>query len=411
MSKSQILNVPLGLIVPSADNPRRDFGDIAALAERISATGGLPVNPIVVVADGDVYRIVDGERRWRALKTLHADGFEVPVVSFGDPCEAHEAVAMLATDDKLRLTDAESVRGFQTALTLGVDEQSVARAVNRSVGDVRKARSVVDQAGEQTSIDQLVAAAEFEGDDRKAVLGAAPGKWEATAERIRQRLREEAEVAELAAAIDALVRDGRAERFEERPKSDWFFVFTVGTAAELESTVARKGDEELAVCPAAYHDGWWTVLRKFEDPGQEPETEEEREARELSERRDSAFRSLKNSLARFAATHAGAPHLQEVAGRLRRTEGYSYAGDILRRQLLDIGCDALVVDDLLCCRASMYEVALQMLRSGNAWWEWTLAYLHPAIDDGYEPSDEDFWLLAQAADECDAQAEKEEDGE
>lgn len=52
--------VRLGDIRPSEQNPREDFGDIGALARSIEATGGEPLNPPVVVADGNVYRIVDG---------------------------------------------------------------------------------------------------------------------------------------------------------------------------------------------------------------------------------------------------------------------------------------------------------------------------------------------------------------
>lgn len=59
--------VSLADIRPSKENPRSDFGDIAALADSIRATGNEPVNPPVVVRDGNVYRIVDGERRYRAF--------------------------------------------------------------------------------------------------------------------------------------------------------------------------------------------------------------------------------------------------------------------------------------------------------------------------------------------------------
>ena len=58
-------------VFPDEKNPRKDFGDIAALAESCMLNAlnpGEPVNPIVVVADGGIYRIVDGERRFKAIK-------------------------------------------------------------------------------------------------------------------------------------------------------------------------------------------------------------------------------------------------------------------------------------------------------------------------------------------------------
>lgn len=70
-------SVRLGDIRPSSQNPREDFGDIGALARSIEATGGEPLNPPVVVADGNVYRIVDGERRYRALSSIYGEDREV----------------------------------------------------------------------------------------------------------------------------------------------------------------------------------------------------------------------------------------------------------------------------------------------------------------------------------------------
>lgn len=66
-------SVRLGDIRPSEQNPREDFGDIGALARSIEATGGEPLNPPVVVADGNVFRIVDGERRYRALSSIYGE--------------------------------------------------------------------------------------------------------------------------------------------------------------------------------------------------------------------------------------------------------------------------------------------------------------------------------------------------
>ena len=52
-------------VYPDEKNPRKDFGDIAALAESCMLNAlnpGEPVNPIVVVEDGGIYRIVDATR-------------------------------------------------------------------------------------------------------------------------------------------------------------------------------------------------------------------------------------------------------------------------------------------------------------------------------------------------------------
>lgn len=66
--ESQLIELNLSLIVPDEDQPRKDFSEeaLAALANSIREHGVL--QPIVVVKDGAKYKIVAGERRYRASK-------------------------------------------------------------------------------------------------------------------------------------------------------------------------------------------------------------------------------------------------------------------------------------------------------------------------------------------------------
>lgn len=65
---SDLRNIKIDEIEPDPDQPRRRFDEIALeeLAASIKAHGVL--QPIVVTAHGGGYRIVAGERRWRAAK-------------------------------------------------------------------------------------------------------------------------------------------------------------------------------------------------------------------------------------------------------------------------------------------------------------------------------------------------------
>ena len=67
-SKSQLTELDLTKIMPESDQPRKDFSEeaLAALADSIREHGVL--QPIVVVAEGNKYKIVAGERRYRASK-------------------------------------------------------------------------------------------------------------------------------------------------------------------------------------------------------------------------------------------------------------------------------------------------------------------------------------------------------
>lgn len=198
--------VRLGDIRPSGQNPREDFGDIGALARSIEATGGEPLNPPVVVADGNVFRIVDGERRYRALSSIYGEDREVSALVAESMDEANELVAMLATDDKRQLTEAERARGVQQMLVLGIDEQRIERASRATAGQIRAARKLRGRidAGMQVTLEQLEAASAFDDEkDVEAVLAAGDG-WAGKADSIRRRVkREEAKAEDYDAFGDA----------------------------------------------------------------------------------------------------------------------------------------------------------------------------------------------------------------
>ena len=66
--ESQLVELEIDLIAPDMEQPRKDFSVEAlnALADSIREHGVL--QPIVVVREGEKYKIVAGERRYRASK-------------------------------------------------------------------------------------------------------------------------------------------------------------------------------------------------------------------------------------------------------------------------------------------------------------------------------------------------------
>lgn len=186
-------------VYPDEKNPRKDFGDIAALAESCMLNAinpGEPVNPIVVVEDGGIYRIVDGERRYKAmcrnkLKRCHA-------VVCSDLDEANAMVAMVATDDKQQLSDIERSRGVQQMLLLGVDPEKVERAgriPKGSAAKLRRARAAVDDAGDDMTLDRMLAIAEFQElgdvDAVERLSSCRESEWQEVARAERDRRRDD----------------------------------------------------------------------------------------------------------------------------------------------------------------------------------------------------------------------------
>lgn len=291
--------VRLGDIRPSEQNPREDFGDIGALARSIEATGGEPLNPPVVVADGNVYRIVDGERRYRALSSIYGEDREVSALVADTMDEANELVAMLATDDKRQLTEAERARGVQQMLVLGVDEQRIERASRATAGQIRAARKLRGRidAGVQVTLEQLEAASAFDDEkDVEAVLAAGEG-WAGKADQIRRRNeREEAKAEDYDAFGDAGIPVVK-EKPEGFAYADW--ANCGAAAANLEAKEFAAGT--VAVWKGSY---WDLFAPKGGDDAEPEKTEDEIRAEQEAAREKAALEELYRSLIGFITSGA-----------------------------------------------------------------------------------------------------------
>lgn len=397
-------SVRLGDIRPSGQNPREDFGDIGALARSIEATGGEPLNPPVVVADGNVFRIVDGERRYRALSSLYGEDREVSALVADTMDEANELVAMLATDDKRQLTEAERARGVQQMLVLGVDEQRIERASRATAGQIRAARKLRGSIeGRQVTLEQLEAASAFDDErDVEAVLAAGDG-WAGKADQIRRRNeREEAKAEDYDAFGDAAT-PVVTEQPEGFNYTDWV---NVGLAA---GKLERK--EFAAGTVAVWKGSYWDLYEPDDGSGAGPEkTEEEIRAEQEAEREKAALEELYRSLIGFVASGAFAMSkdlMMEV--RVGREDPSALlaamGGD---SNVENEGRFGAVRDEfarnLKACKPSEYEAgcwlmaaAKDMAQLDNRWGgddaEAWLDHYDIFLSAGFEPGEEDVWLM------------------
>lgn len=292
--------VRLGDIRPSGQNPREDFGDIGALARSIEATGGEPLNPPVVVADGNVYRIVDGERRYRALSSIYGEDREVSALVAESMDEANELVAMLATDDKRQLTEAERARGVQQMLVLGIDEQRIERASRATAGQIRAARRLRGSIeGRQVTLDQLEAASAFDDEkDVEAVLAAGDG-WAGKADSIRRRVeREEAKAEDYDAFGDAGIPVVK-ERPEGSVYVDWIRLGLAGS---------KLGGMDVTPGTVAVAESMGWRLYAPDDGAMPEKTEEEIRAEQEAEREEVALKDLYRRMVGFITSGAFTMH-------------------------------------------------------------------------------------------------------
>lgn len=398
--------VRLGDIRPSGQNPREDFGDIGALARSIEATGGEPLNPPVVVADGNVFRIVDGERRYRALSSLYGEDREVSALVADTMDEANELVAMLATDDKRQLTEAERARGVQQMLVLGVDEQRIERASRATAGQIRAARKLRGRigAGVQVTLEQLEAASAFNDEvDVEAVLAAGDG-WAGKADQIRRRIeRDEAKAEDYDALGDAGI-----PVVKERPDGSIYVLWACyGTVAkELEGLDIAPGT--VAVNTGS---GWYLYGPDDGSGGQAEKTEEEIIAEQEAKREDAALVDLYRRMVDFVLHEApGRTRELEDAVRAARTDPLFYVSDLLADGGDCDSAEAAVMEAFYGrCGASSpsaYEIGFwwmgtaRSMRMLNSRWrgddaEGWLEHWEIVRSAGFRTGGDDEWLLAR----------------
>ena len=306
-------------IWPDPKNPRRDFGDVEALAATFGLNPerpGEPVNPIVVVPHGHgkaggepIYMIVDGERRYRAMRTLRGDEGEVTCILCENMDEANAMVSMLATDDKAALTEEERSRGVQQMLLLDVPFEKVERAARLGKGQAAKVKlgaALAADRARQMTLAQLEAMCEFEGDpDALGELRDAGEGWERVADRLRAKRKSDAERAALEAACAA----AGVELAEGRPDGAAFaWEAEVGEPDGVADAAAGM-PEGFVACLRDKWQGWRVELyAPREEPAPDPEEEARREReRELLSAISAAEEAQRAWYASRAADPASTP--------------------------------------------------------------------------------------------------------
>jgi ParB/RepB/Spo0J family partition protein len=381
-------SVPMSLIRPSETNPREDMGDLEALARSIEATGGQPVSPIVVVPDGGVYRIVDGERRWRAMRELGAERVDCIVVDGYD--DADELVAMMATDDKLRLTDEERARGTQRMLRLDVPEGRAAGALGATAEGVRRARRVVREAPEQADLGVMIAAADesFSEGERRSVLGCASDELaEAKADQIRRRHRADAETREARAAIDHAqpgveYREGFPPIWSPESKG-LLYLGSVSTPDPAKlARVLAGADDDASVVAYRRAEGKAGYELFVEDPGAErgkaEEAERKRRDDELAERYKGCFDDMAKwvlSVVAGSVTLRPWPRGSDPLVGRHRSWGW-YAKELVPEERLDS-----VLETVPCNSFEVASAVLKCYRGDGRLLSWDHRIIKDAAED------------------------------
>lgn len=254
--------VRLSDIRPDKNNPRVSFEGLEDLAESFDyayypGLPGTPATPIMVARDGNVFRIIDGERRFRAMRDHGKVTACMCLVV--DPLQDADYISVaLATNKKCQLTDEEKSVGLQTMMALGVDEQQIA-----NLGDVRaEQRDSLSRLGAivrkkkgfkpvQSSLLDLMAIANLDSvDEADRLLDVAMSDQKKFKKELEKSMAKQANLARRAKFVELFGNAGIAVRDSKDDAEGYSRVATFFYSEEsmVQSTLERHSDDIAAGC-------------------------------------------------------------------------------------------------------------------------------------------------------------------
>ena len=129
------IEVDVELLAPNEDQPRLQMDDarLEDLARSIKANG--VIQPILVRRSGDGYRIIAGERRWRAAQ--RAGLRKVPVIVRDVAADSHKQLLELALVENIQREDLNPVEEAHAYQRLVSEFQLTQEQIAASVGKDR----------------------------------------------------------------------------------------------------------------------------------------------------------------------------------------------------------------------------------------------------------------------------------
>lgn len=127
---------------------------------------GIPDTPPILVEDGGIYRIKDGNCRIEAMRSLNTKRF--PAIIDDEDTEQAILETVVRTNHKKKYEPVEESRFIQQLALLNADDYAVAKAAGIEPEKVKRIRTGVKIAGdasEDMTLERLIAIEEFADDD------------------------------------------------------------------------------------------------------------------------------------------------------------------------------------------------------------------------------------------------------
>lgn len=200
---------------PNPNNPRKNIGDITALADSIRAHGIQQELVVTPIADSTDYRVVIGHRRLAASQ--QAGLAQVPCRIMELSPKDERELMVIENTQRHDLTPIEEADAYQGLLDLGSSIENMAEKTGRSTDFVRRRLKIAGiprltralaKDFNQLSLSDLDVLAEFQGDEetqQELARQAGTNNWDWTVRKARE---ERKGTAWMNKALDYLHRAG-----------------------------------------------------------------------------------------------------------------------------------------------------------------------------------------------------------
>lgn len=185
---------------PNPNNPRKNIGDITALADSIRAHGIQQELVVTPIADSTDYRVVIGHRRLAASQ--QAGLAQVPCRIMELSPKDERELMVIENTQRHDLTPIEEADAYQGLLDLGSSIENMAEKTGRSTDFVRRRLKIAGiprltralaKDFNQLSLSDLDVLAEFQGDEttqQELARQAGTNNWDWTVRKAREERRE-----------------------------------------------------------------------------------------------------------------------------------------------------------------------------------------------------------------------------
>lgn len=166
ISEKGVVEINIDKISPNREQPRRIFDEEALeeLAESIKQIG--IIQPVILAKDGDYYKLIAGERRWRAAKIAGISKIPAIIKDFDEDI-AFE-VALIENLQRENLNLIEEARGYKKLIdNFGLSQDDVAQKVGKSRPTVTNALRLLNL---DERVQQFVLNNEITGGHARALL-------------------------------------------------------------------------------------------------------------------------------------------------------------------------------------------------------------------------------------------------